>query len=108
MTGGLSGRSFEALYNGSDTFAQLIPSVGPVSGAFVMDDRWPAVGYAPISGPVSSIQTRWRFTLSAGDSASGRSSFVVQSAPAVPGPGAVLLGAIGAALAGWMRRRRSL
>jgi hypothetical protein len=58
----------------------------------------------PIAGSVSSIQAKFAFMLSAGDSASGSGTFTV-----IPEPGtAVMLLCALAALAASRRRRRCL
>jgi len=94
--------AYRARYNGaSSTFQNLIgaPIVAPAFGSASSSDTFPGVGYAPIPGVISDIESAWRFTLSAGDLASGTSEFEVIPAPA----SATLLG-LGALAA--MRRRR--
>lgn len=100
------GDLFQALYNNSSSvFTSLIG--GPFGFATAFDsqatsDEYPAGAgnFAAFPGPVSQIGINWDFVLSANDSASGTSVFVV-----VPGPGAGLGFLVGAGLLSGRRRR---
>jgi MYXO-CTERM domain-containing protein len=85
-----------------DSFA--VPEVVASPGGSLTDsDNFPGGGlFSPIAGPVTDINSRFNFTLSAGDLASGTSIFVVQ---AVPTPGALALLGLGALAAGRRRGR---
>ncbi len=98
-------KSYEAEFNGpplvGTPFADL---VGPLAAGFFSTDTdsedFPAVGFAPIGPPVSSMSAVFWFTLSAFDSAAGTSVWVVIP---TPGAGVLLLGAAG--IMGLRRRR---
>lgn len=99
--GGLIGGSFpnnetyRAYYNDignapatGTTFATLVPGVA--SGAFdsaTSNDAFPAAGFsavdenAGILGAVSSMSSQWKFSVDAGSSASGTSTYVVIPEP---------------------------
>lgn len=98
-----NGGAYASQYNAaSSTFQNLINapiSTGVAFGVVNSNENFPLVGFAPIAGAVSDIQSAWRFSLSAGDLASGTSAFEVVPAPA----SAALLG-LGIIAAG--RRRR--
>lgn len=98
-----AGGAYTSQYNAaSSTFQNLInaPLSTPVPfGVVDSNEAFPVAGFAPIAGAVSDIESAWRFTLSAGDFASGTSAFEVVPAPA----SAALLG-LGVIAAG--RRRR--
>jgi hypothetical protein len=88
--------AYEAMYNGSSVFANLVsPVVAPANSSATVSDRFPAVGFSTIAGAVSSIQTQFDFMLSANDSASGTSRFNV----VVPEPAGIVLGLLGGAAA---------
>ncbi|GAB5496180.1 MAG: hypothetical protein Phyf2KO_12600 [Phycisphaerales bacterium] len=97
----VGGGAYGAFYNGGGTlFQELISSTvtaDPFSTA-TANDVFPAVGYQSIGTTLTDIQSEWNFTLSAGDVASGTSSFEV-----IPAPASAVLGL--AALAGLRRRR---
>ncbi len=99
-------KSYEAQYNGpffaGAVFADLVDPLA--AGGFGTDtdnEAFPLVGFAPIGPPVFNMSAAFWFTLSAGDSASGTSVWVVIP---TPGAGALLLGAAGVLAS---RRRRS-
>jgi hypothetical protein len=79
-------RAYEANYNGlapaGTNFAAFIPGlvVATPGGSNATSDG--TGGFLPIAGAVSSMSSRFAFTLSAHDSASGTSSFVVVPEPA--------------------------
>lgn len=94
--------AYRSMYNSaSSTFQNLIaaPIVAPAFGSASSSDTFPGVGYAPIPGVISDIESAWRFTLSAGDLAAGTSEFEV-----IPAPASAALMGLGTLAA--MRRRR--
>jgi hypothetical protein len=107
VTGQISGNCYEAIYNGTDTFGLLIPdfSFSNLSpGAEVTVSM--AIPLQTIPDTLTSIQSKWYFTLSGGDQLTGEGLFELQ--PTVPAPGAFLLAGLGTGLVGYMRRRRTL
>jgi hypothetical protein len=83
VTGLFGGRSYQARYNGSTVYANLVPGFAiPADQTVVNADRTPAGGYGTITGSVSSIESEFNFTLSAFDQASGTSRFEVVPEPA--------------------------
>ena len=74
---------FQAVYNGSATYAGLLGSASFTGGASAStaEDTSGVIG-----GSVNSIQAVWQFTLSAGDQAGGIGKFQV-----VPEPSSLLL-----------------
>ena len=100
------GKAYEARYNTDSTpvvWAQLVgPVTAPPNTTVVSPDRRPGAGYELIPATVSSIQSEFKFLLSANDLASGTSRFEVL----VPEPGCFALAAVGAVcLAGLACRR---
>jgi hypothetical protein len=107
VTGQTSGNCYEAIYNGTDTFGLLIPDFSfsnQSPGAEVTVSM--TIPTHTIPDTLSSIQSKWHFTLSGGDQLSGEGLFELQQA--VPAPGAFLLAGMGASLVGYMRRRRTI
>jgi hypothetical protein len=107
LSGVSGGAMYLANYNGvvpgGTNFASLLSSpltVGPSEGDSVTESTPMSPGFDPIAGTVSDMSSRFSFTLSANDVASGTSTWVV-----VPSPGAagmlLLAGAFGLG-----RRRR--
>ena len=84
LTGAFDYMAYRSLYNGTSTFADLVDT--PVG--------WPggsdSTGWQQIMGTVSSIQAKWRFTVSAEGIASGTSTFEV-----VPEPTTLILLGLG-------------
>lgn len=105
-TGGYAGgtKSYQAVYssttpaNSGTVFASLANNLSASLGASDTEMS-PLVGTTNI-GTVYMMQSSYKFTLSAGDQASGTSTFVI-----VPEPGSVLLLVLGGAFA--IRRRLS-
>lgn len=93
--------AYRSYYNGGGTtFQNLINSpivAGPFSSAN-SSQSFPNVGYHNIGTTLNDIESEWRFSLSAGDLASGTSEFEV-----IPSPATGVLGLV--ALAGLRRRR---
>lgn len=100
MTGLESGGNmYRAAYNGQPgtTFATL--NGGPINaGAWDSTNNNASLGFQLVPGAVSSIWAEYSFKLSANDSASATSTFVL-----IPTPGALALG--GLALVALRRRR---
>lgn len=68
---------------------------------FATSENFPGVGFTPIGTPVSDMSSRFRFTLTANDLASGTSQYEIIP---IPAPGAATLLGLGGLLVG--RRRR--
>ncbi len=96
LTGDL-GSAYAAYYNvpPGTVFAEFVPSLTTNT---TTSDSGNTGGWVLISDTVSSIQSQYSFTLSAGDLASGTSNFLV-----VPEPAGLALLLIGAMA--WLRRR---
>jgi hypothetical protein len=87
--GGFGLKAYRALYNGTSVFADLVETPYPdgiVGPATVMD----TTGWQQIPGSVSTMQSKWRFVVSAGGSATGSSNFEI-----IPEPATILLLGIG-------------
>jgi hypothetical protein len=94
---------YNGLVPGGTNFASLLSS--PVSaGAFstnsVSDSNPAGPGFDPIAGTVVDMSAQFSFTLSANDSASGTSTWIV-----IPSPGAAGILALAAAVGAGRRRR---
>jgi len=90
------GTTFRDEFNG--TFSNPVPGQTVTIGAA----DFPGAGaFSPIAGPVSDMSSRFRFTLSAGDIASGTSLFEIRE---VPTPAGMTLLGLGGILVA--RRRR--
>ena len=76
-------RIFRTVYNGGTVFADLSPTGSP-----------DIIGSTPISGSVSSMQSQWGFTLSAGGQASGTSDFTILG-DTIPEPATMALLGLG-------------
>lgn len=98
------GKSFRAIYNGGVTWVRLNSSFSdsvPYDGQIV-SDRYPISGFQIISDTLTSIESEYKFTLSAFDEASGTSTFNVQ--PIIPEPITVL--SVGTGIAGLLQYAR--
>jgi hypothetical protein len=96
------GKIYEARYNGTSVFADLVSGFGVSGGTDTRSEREPASGRKTIFDTVSTISSEFHFTLSAWDQASGTSSF-----NAIPEPATVGLLVAGGAVMNFMRRRRA-
>lgn len=81
----------QARYNGDSVFADLLNNF---SVAGTNSESKPAVGYETITGSVSSIESEFKFTLSAKDYAEGMSTFFVEA----PEPATIVLLTLGSFL----------
>jgi hypothetical protein len=93
LTGQLGGgKSYEAYYNGSTVFSGsgLINQVVATAGSNSVTERSPLTGWTTISASVSNISSKYGFLLTAGDIATGSSTFQI-----VPEPSTLALIAIG-------------
>lgn len=87
-----AGKAYNATYNGSTTFANLVSGFSAGSGhSASSDENAPPTGYDNIAGSVTSIESSVYFELSANDLASGTNSFEV-----IPEPSTLALLALGA------------
>ncbi len=92
---------YEATYNTTVGWADLVGSLSAlVDNTAIGNERMPLVGRQVIPATVSSIQSEFKFILSAGDSISATSRFYV-----IPEPAAMSLLAIGGLAL--LRRRRN-
>ena len=73
------GKTYQAMYNGSTVFANLVDGFSVSGGTSIAGEDSPSV---QIIDTLTSIGSEFRFKLSAGDSASGTSNFVVVPEPA--------------------------
>lgn len=89
----------QARYNGSTVFANLVSGFSVPSGTLTKEEAKPLSGSETISGTLSSIESEFRFKLSARDSASGTSTFMV-----IPEPATIAILSLGGLL---LRRKRS-
>jgi len=100
--GGSGNSAYQANYNGlapaGTIFAQFIPSVVVANPGGTNTGLGSTGGFLPIPGTVSSMSAQYSFLLSANDSASGTSNFVIIPEPA--SLGLVLAGALA-----FLRRR---
>ncbi len=101
LAGDWGGKAYHADFNSGSTFANLVSDfAGPADDSAVNSESTAGYpGYLGM-GSVSDISSRFDFTLSANDSASGTSFYEV-----IPSPGAAALLAF-AGIAGMGRRRR--
>lgn len=96
---------YEAVYNGTTVYADLVNSINaPADDSVTGSERSPAVGWSTIAGSVSSIQSEFKFTLTAGDSASGTSRFEVVPVPEPSGLMALAVGLV--SVGGLVARKR--
>ena len=94
------GKINQASYNdGSTVFANLVDGFGISSGTWTASEAVPPSGSQIINDTVSSIESDFHFKLSAGDSASGTSTFEV----VVPEPATMCLLGLGGLL---LRRKK--
>lgn len=104
VTGNLNGECYEAKYNGTTLFDDLVPGFSVGQTTLTNSERSPVgTGWTTI-GSAGSMAASWNFTLSALDTASGTSRYEILP---VPEPGSLLGLACGLfALGGILRRRR--
>lgn len=101
-------KSYQARYNDVTVWANLVdPITTPIASSSTNEERNPALPtiWAPINDTLTSIESEFKFTLSAKDSASGTSTFEVMPTPE---PSTLLIlstGLIGFAGFGFRRRR---
>lgn len=105
LTGLFAGQNaYRATYNGSTDWAYLNGSFSTGSWTSqTVSGRQPTVGLFTINDTLTSIQSEYKFTLSAFDQASGTSTFYVQP---VPEPLTMIAFGMGiAGVGGYIRRR---
>jgi hypothetical protein len=86
------GKAYNATYNGTTAFADLVSGFSAGAGhSESSDENEPPSGYSNIADPVTSIESSVYFKLSANDLASGTNSFEV-----IPEPSTLALLALGA------------
>lgn len=106
LTGLFGGNGYRANYNGTipsgSIFTHLLsgPLTAPADDTATYSAAYPAVGYVPIGGVISSMQAKFDFDLSANDTVSGTSFYEI-----VPAPASLTL--LWAGMIGFARRRRS-
>ncbi|MCE5340555.1 MAG: hypothetical protein LLF92_05435 [Planctomycetaceae bacterium] len=71
----------QAKYNGTPVFASLVNGFGITGGTLTTSEAEPSTGDELISGTLTSIESAFHFILSANDSASGTSTFMVTPIP---------------------------
>jgi hypothetical protein len=84
ITGLFNGKVHQARYNGASVFANLVDSLAITGGAvtsITTSESKPVTGTELINDTLTSIESEFRFILSANDSASGTSTFVVTPIP---------------------------
>lgn len=92
LSTGKTGKAYNATYNGSTTFADLVSGFSANSGnSKSSSENEPPSGFDNIGTPVTSIQSSAYFTLTANDLASGTNGFEV-----IPEPSTLALVALGA------------
>lgn len=99
------GQGYSAYYNGGApangaVFADLLSSnvVAPAFGSQSASQNFNGGGFWPVGGNVFDMSAQWTFTLTAGDTASGTSTYEIIPAPAS-------LAMLGLGLAATRRRR---
>lgn len=109
--GSFGGKVYQARYSTDDVvntgtvFADLVGgfSVPMLGGS--MTEQTNGGSFALVPGTVYMMESEYSFVLSAGDQASGTSTFVILPAQVIPSPAASVLGLIGCGLV--VRRRRA-
>jgi hypothetical protein len=75
------GKVYQARYNGTSVFANLVSGFGITGGTLTTSEAKPGIGSELITDTLLGIESEFSFTLSARDSASGTSTFVVTPIP---------------------------
>jgi uncharacterized protein (TIGR03382 family) len=96
--GGLGGKVYQARYDGGAVFASLVDSFAVLVGGSRTETTNGGL-FAPVGASVSVMEAEYRFILSAGDQASGTSTFEI-----VPEPITAAFLVLGGLLS--LRRRR--
>lgn len=93
------GKTHQARYNSSSVFANLVSGFGIPSGTLTAsEEKGNEFSMITIGDTLTSIESEFHFTLSARDSASGTSNFVV-----IPEPTTIAL--LGLGVLGFLRRK---
>lgn len=102
------GKTHQAKYNGSSVFANLVNGFAIPSGTVTnSEEKGNEFSMITINDTLTSIESKFNFTLSARDSASGTSTFVVVPGPiTIPEPTTICLLGLGAL--GLLRKRKTV
>ncbi len=111
--GSFGGKIYEARYSTSSgvntgtVFADLVSGFSVPSLGGSMTEQTNGGSFVLVPGTIYMMESEYSFILSAGDQASGTSTFVILPAQVIPSPTASVLGLIGCGLVA-LRRRAGL
>jgi len=89
--GNYSGKVYQARYNTTSVFTNLVSSFSGPSGSPISTENDPldGISYRAIPGTITEMEAEYNFVLQAYDSASGTSNYVILGTP-VPEPSSML------------------